>query len=120
MNSGEVKAGGAEKCPLCGKGNDCQRCASDTYKGPCWCFKVDMPAELVARVPEDLRGKACICRECVMDFHRQETDVAVAGPGDFYFENGLIVFTAAYHKRRGYCCGSGCRHCPYPADNRCC
>jgi uncharacterized protein (TIGR00290 family) len=23
------------------------------------------------------------------------------------------VFTTAYHLRRGYCCESGCRHCPY-------
>ena len=23
------------------------------------------------------------------------------------------LFTAAYLRRRGYCCGSGCRHCPY-------
>jgi hypothetical protein len=30
-----------------------------------------------------------------------------------YFENGLLVYTAAYHLKRGYCCGSGCRHCPY-------
>jgi hypothetical protein len=30
-----------------------------------------------------------------------------------YFENGLLVYTAAYHLNRGYCCGSGCRHCPY-------
>jgi hypothetical protein len=36
-------------------------------------------------------------------------------PGDFYFDgSGLIVFKAEYHLRRGYCCGSGCRHCPYP------
>ena len=32
---------------------------------------------------------------------------------DFYLENGNVVFTAAYHLRRGTCCGSGCRHCPY-------
>lgn len=32
---------------------------------------------------------------------------------DFYMENGLLVFTAAYHLKRGYCCDSGCRHCPY-------
>ncbi|MCX7401865.1 MAG: DUF5522 domain-containing protein [Planctomycetia bacterium] len=32
---------------------------------------------------------------------------------DFYLDNGLLVFTAAYHVRRGECCGSGCRHCPY-------
>lgn len=34
-------------------------------------------------------------------------------PEDFYYENGLVVFTAAYHLRRGYCCDSGCRHCPF-------
>ena len=34
---------------------------------------------------------------------------------DYYFnEQGLMVMTAAYHLRRGYCCGSGCKHCPYP------
>jgi hypothetical protein len=32
---------------------------------------------------------------------------------DWYFENGLLVYTAAFHLKRGYCCGSGCRHCPY-------
>jgi Family of unknown function (DUF5522) len=35
------------------------------------------------------------------------------GPGDFYWENGFMVFTEAYHRKRGYCCKSGCRHCPY-------
>lgn len=34
--------------------------------------------------------------------------------GDYYFdENGLMVLTAQYLKRRGYCCKNGCRHCPY-------
>ena len=32
---------------------------------------------------------------------------------DYYLENGLLVYTAAYHLKRGSCCGSGCRHCPY-------
>ena len=32
---------------------------------------------------------------------------------DYYFENGLMVFTREYHLKRGYCCQSGCRHCPY-------
>jgi hypothetical protein len=35
-------------------------------------------------------------------------------PGDYYFnEQGLMVFTRQYHLRRGACCGSGCRHCPW-------
>jgi Family of unknown function (DUF5522) len=32
---------------------------------------------------------------------------------DFYFENGLMVLTAHFLKKRGYCCGNDCRHCPY-------
>ncbi len=34
-------------------------------------------------------------------------------PGDFYYEGPYMVFTEAYHLKRGYCCNSGCRHCPY-------
>jgi hypothetical protein len=34
-------------------------------------------------------------------------------PGEFYFEGPYMVFTEAYHLRRGYCCNSDCRHCPY-------
>lgn len=33
---------------------------------------------------------------------------------DYYIdEKGLMVFTADYLFRRGYCCESGCKHCPY-------
>ena len=32
---------------------------------------------------------------------------------DYYYEGALMVFTARYHLRRGFCCDSGCRHCPY-------
>ena len=32
---------------------------------------------------------------------------------DFYYEGPYLVFTAAYHLKRGYCCNSSCRHCPY-------
>jgi Family of unknown function (DUF5522) len=34
-------------------------------------------------------------------------------PEDFYYEGPYLVFTAAYHLKRGYCCNSDCRHCPY-------
>ncbi len=27
--------------------------------------------------------------------------------------SGLTVLTAGYLARRGHCCDSGCRHCPY-------
>lgn len=30
--------------------------------------------------------------------------------------SGLMVLTAQYLRDKGYCCGSGCRHCPYPPE----
>ncbi|MDQ3907169.1 MAG: DUF5522 domain-containing protein [Acidobacteriota bacterium] len=32
---------------------------------------------------------------------------------DFYREGAFVVFTETFLLRRGYCCESGCRHCPY-------
>lgn len=32
---------------------------------------------------------------------------------DYYLDHGLMVLTARYHLRRGYCCEQGCRHCPF-------
>lgn len=33
---------------------------------------------------------------------------------DYYFnEQGLMVLTAHFLQKRGYCCGNGCLHCPY-------
>ncbi|THU41786.1 hypothetical protein FAM09_06705 [Niastella caeni] len=37
---------------------------------------------------------------------------------DFYYnEQGYMVLTAQYHLERGYCCGNGCRHCPFEYVN---
>ncbi|MDC6384920.1 MULTISPECIES: DUF5522 domain-containing protein [Flavobacteriaceae] len=34
--------------------------------------------------------------------------------GDYYLSvEGYRVFTEQYLLKRGYCCESGCRHCPY-------
>lgn len=32
---------------------------------------------------------------------------------DYYMQGDYLVFTRHYLLRRGYCCNSGCRHCPY-------
>ena len=32
---------------------------------------------------------------------------------DFYYEGPYLVFTEKFLRDRGYCCESGCRHCPY-------
>ncbi len=92
------------------------------YKGPCWCSTVRIPDELLARIPAEQRNRACICRQCVQAFHHAK-ESGGAGlelrAGDYYLENGRMVFTAAYHERRGYCCGNNCRHCPYQPQPMC-
>ena len=36
---------------------------------------------------------------------------------DYYFnDDGYIVLTEKYHLEKGYCCGNGCKHCPYDYD----
>ncbi|MGZ5210146.1 MAG: DUF5522 domain-containing protein [Kaistella sp.] len=38
---------------------------------------------------------------------------------DFYYnEQGYKVFTEKYHLKRGYCCKSVCKHCPYGYDKK--
>ncbi|HVS95374.1 MAG TPA: DUF5522 domain-containing protein [Puia sp.] len=37
---------------------------------------------------------------------------------DFYYnEQGWMVLTGKHLLERGYCCGNGCRHCPYGYEN---
>jgi hypothetical protein len=40
---------------------------------------------------------------------------AISDGEDGYLDpaTGLFVLTADFLARRGYCCGNGCRHCPY-------
>lgn len=45
---------------------------------------------------------------------------AIAAGQDGYMDpaTGLFVLTAAYLRKRGTCCGNGCRHCPYGGAGR--
>lgn len=43
---------------------------------------------------------------------REQQPLLVEGE-DYYVENELMVLTARYLLRRGYCCEQGCRNCPY-------
>jgi len=37
---------------------------------------------------------------------------------DYYFnEEGLMVLTKKFHLQKGFCCGNGCKHCPYDFKN---
>ena len=38
---------------------------------------------------------------------------------DYYITpEGYRCFTEKYHLKRGYCCRSGCRHCPFGFDKK--
>jgi len=43
---------------------------------------------------------------------RKEEAKLVEGE-DYYLEGSLMVFTERFLRQRGYCCESGCRHCPF-------
>lgn len=53
------------RCPLCGQPNQCPRVADHTYKGPCWCAEERISAELLSLVPDAMKNRACLCRECI-------------------------------------------------------
>ena len=63
------------QCPLCHQPNDCQLCAVSAYKGPCWCSLVEIPDELLARVPVESRNRACICHDCIESFRLKQAKV---------------------------------------------
>ena len=54
-----------------------------------------------------------ITDDWIRELHYKEYIKPKLKPNDFYMENGVIVMTEEYHKKRGSCCGSGCKHCPY-------
>src|SRR5687767_1037232 len=98
-------------CSTCGESFGC---GAKSAAG-CWCE--DLP-----RV-EIVEGRDCCCPKClerIAEEQNRTSQVTSAPPQlsegvDYYLEGNALVFTALYHLRRGYCCESGCRHCPYGA-----
>ncbi len=57
----------AQRCPLCGQENQCAmevERATGVRQPPCWCTRVDFDEGALAQLPEESRGKACICEAC--------------------------------------------------------
>jgi Cysteine-rich CWC len=52
------------QCPLCGKSNQCAPATAGDFAVECWCTGVVISQEALDRVPEALRGKACLCPRC--------------------------------------------------------
>lgn len=51
-------------CPLCGAANRCAVAAEGSFAVDCWCASASISAQALSRVPEPLRGKACLCAAC--------------------------------------------------------
>jgi hypothetical protein len=122
----------AKQCPVCGGDNQCRVAKGQLYKGPCRCEGIIVSGHILHSLTTDRFELACLCRFCLETLERlcHERDDAAAvlsniperlensrlpGREEEYYvdENGRVVFTAAYHLRRGACCGNGCRHCPF-------
>jgi hypothetical protein len=41
----------------------------------------------------------------------------IEGTHFYYNQEGLVVLTETYHLEKGYCCGNGCKHCPYEFES---
>jgi hypothetical protein len=64
------------RCPLCGGPNVCGVAAG---ADSCWCFTAQVPPDVVARVPEEARDVACVCRACAEGRSAAARDAATAG-----------------------------------------
>uniref|UniRef100_A0A0K8R9Q8 Putative ribosomal protein n=1 Tax=Ixodes ricinus TaxID=34613 RepID=A0A0K8R9Q8_IXORI len=61
------------------------------------------------------RGKWTELEDMIYRAHKtavKSSQTSYTDPG-----TGFKVFTGLFHYLRGYCCGCGCRHCPYQHVN---
>lgn len=59
-------------CPLCGEANNC-----DSESDFCWCYYIEVPKGLLEKIDSDNRGKACICENCIENYHKEDKDSKV-------------------------------------------
>jgi hypothetical protein len=59
-----------------------------------------------------------ISDQCDAEAVRSAHERAMEAGEPMYLDpiTGLSVMTATTLLARGHCCGSGCRHCPYPSE----
>ena len=62
-------------CPLCGNTNMCAMEVAKATGKPlerCWCVEAVFTPEVLKALPENAKGKACICAECSSKFKTLE------------------------------------------------
>ena len=103
-------------CEKCQSGFECRM--GDISR--CQCTEVvlsPMTQQFLVQTDHD-----CLCKNCLTTLNNRlailenETFPQAQDLREgfhYYMEKGFWVFTENYHLLRGYCCRSGCRHCPY-------
>lgn len=105
-------------CPQCNTSFGC--CTEN-----CWCSSLPN----IMTMPET---GDCFCPKCLEGIIQEKINTTEGKKKlsfmpknemienvDYYInEQGNWVFTAEYHLKRGYCCNSGCKNCPYGYHER--
>ena len=52
-------------------------------------------------------------KDWIQQLYVQEITKKSPEPDFYKDENGRFVMTETFHIKRGSCCGSKCKHCPY-------
>jgi hypothetical protein len=103
-------------CPACGEPNGCQSGSAGGDAKTCWCFDVKIGAENIRRIARNFPSAGCLCGPCLAAAAGDPEEPSVPGRDYYITAAGTLVFTAAYHLRRGSCCDNACRHCPYRGE----
>jgi len=99
----------------------CSRCRKDILCNAeaiekCHCYQVEISADCREYLKETKYN--CLCNQCLVEVNElvEKAHSLPTKPVEnvhYYMDKGLLVFTELNHIQRGYCCGSGCRHCAY-------
>jgi hypothetical protein len=104
----------------------CSRCrinnvAENIVIGKCICAREPANSNTIRFIEKTYYR--FLCRECLHEIENltaKAEEEQFPEPGadltpeiHYYMDQDLMVFTEYYHLLRGYCCGSGCRHCAY-------
>lgn len=57
-------------CPICQQPNQCVISRGRGSINDCWCMRLEekIPDELLNMVPDDQRGKTCVCENCLQRY----------------------------------------------------
>ncbi len=75
MSESSLETFSASICPLCTQSNACLSASTKNTKQACWCANPELkfPKALLDKVPEESKGKACICQACVEAYYKTLT-----------------------------------------------